>query len=152
MLKKIEMFIDGSCLNNPGPGGLCAIIRYKKHQKIINSGFYYTTNNRMELMAAIFGLEFLIKPCVINLTTDSQYVRLGIILWMNNWKKNNWMKKNKKPVQNKDLWIRLNSALKKHIVNWIWTKSHKNHKENEICDKIAKKSAKNPKEKDLCLK
>ncbi|AEH39746.1 ribonuclease H [Buchnera aphidicola (Cinara tujafilina)] len=151
MLKKIEMFTDGSCLYNPGPGGLCTIIRYKKYRKIIKFGFYYTTNNRMELMAAIVGLEFLLKPCIINLTTDSQYLRLGIILWIYNWKKNNWLKKNKKPVRNKDLWLRLDQALKKHIVTWVWTKSHNNHQENEICDKIAKKEAKNPKNNDLLI-
>ena len=149
MLKTIEIFTDGSCLYNPGPGGLCAITRYQKYQKIIKFGFYYTTNNRMELMAAIFGLESLLEPCTVNLTTDSQYLRLGIILWIHNWKKNYWLTKNKKPVCNKDLWLRLDQVIRKHNINWIWTKSHQKHKENKMCDKIAKKEAKNPKKTDL---
>lgn len=149
MYKIVKIFTDGSCLNNPGPGGICVIIRYKKYEKIINHGYFYTTNNRMELMAAIIGLESLNKPCIVKLTTDSKYLHVGITKWIHYWKKNNWLKKNKKPIKNIDLWYKLNKIIKKHIINWIWIKSHSFHKENDFCDMLAKKSANYPQKKDI---
>lgn len=148
-MKKIEIFTDGSCLKNPGPGGYGVILKYKKYKKIISKGFYHTTNNRMELMAAIAGLEVIEKTCNITLTTDSMYLKLGISKWIKLWKKNNWVSSNKKPIKNKDLWNKLNKISKKHIIKWKWTKGHLNNYENNLCDKIAKLSSKNPKNKDI---
>ncbi|CAL4321200.1 ribonuclease HI [Buchnera aphidicola] len=149
MLKLIQMFTDGSCLGNPGPGGYSIILRYQLHEKILTAGFIYTTNNRMELMAVIVGLESLNQRCLVYITTDSQYVKKGITSWIFKWKQKHWKTANKKPVKNKDLWIRLNSILIYHKVQWFWIKAHKGHIDNERCDQIARKSAQNPYMKDL---
>lgn len=140
----IKIFFDGSCLRNPGPGGYGAIIQYEKHEKIFNSGFYLTTNNRMELMGIIIPLESLKKSFSIIITTDSQYVRQGILIWINNWKKRKWKTTKNTCVKNIDLWTRLDRVLNIHKAEWKWIKSHSGHKENERCDIIAKKSANNP--------
>ena len=136
-MKKIEIFTDGSSLGNPGPGGWCAILRYKNHEKILRGGEAHTTNNRMELFAVIEALKALKEPCEINLYSDSEYVLNAISKWLNNW-----VKKDFKKVKNEDLWREFIEVSKNHKINTIWVKGHSGHKENEICDKIAKEEAK----------
>lgn len=148
MLKQIDLFTDGSCLGNPGPGGYGAVMVYGKHRKEISAGFRLTTNNRMELMAAIMGLRTLNEPCQVRLTTDSQYVRQGITQWIHNWKKRGWKTADKKPVKNVDLWKRLDAALGQHEIKWEWVKGHAGHPENERCDELARAAASNPTHED----
>lgn len=124
MTKQVEIFTDGSCLGNPGPGGYGAILRYKQHEKTFSEGYRLTTNNRMELMAAIVALEALTSPCEVTLSTDSQYVRQGITQWIHNWKKRGWKTADRKPVRNVDLWKRLDAAISDHKVQWEWVKGH----------------------------
>jgi len=135
-MKKIEIFTDGSSLGNPGSGGWCAILRYKNHQKIISGGENHTTNNRMELKAVIEALKKLKEPCEIELFSDSTYVLKGINEWLEGW-----IKKNFKNVKNVDLWKEFVNISKNHKINVNWVKGHSGHKENEICDKIAKEEA-----------
>ncbi|AYN27440.1 ribonuclease HI [Buttiauxella sp. 3AFRM03] len=149
MRKQVEIFTDGSCLGNPGPGGYGAILRYKQHEKIFSVGYRLTTNNRMEMMAAIVALEALIEPCDIVLSTDSQYVRQGITQWIHNWKKRGWKTADKKPVKNVDLWQRLDAALSEHKISWEWVKGHAGHPENERCDELARVAASNPTLEDV---
>lgn len=144
MQKKIEIFTDGSCLGNPGPGGYAAILRYKQTERVLSKGFFQTTNNRMELLAAIVSLEQLKQPCQIDLYSDSQYLRNGILNWIHSWKKNGWKTANKQPVKNVDLWIKLDELVQPHKINWIWIKGHAGHLENERCDIIAKAKAEAP--------
>lgn len=144
MLKKIEIFTDGSCLGNPGSGGYAAILKYKHNERILTQGYYLTTNNRMELLAAIVALEALTQKCDITLFSDSQYLRNGITSWIHNWKKNGWKTANKKTVKNVDLWCRLDSIVMKHQIQWQWVKGHAGHEENERCDEIARTSAAKP--------
>lgn len=144
MLKQVEIFTDGSCLGNPGPGGYGAILRYKQHEKTLSAGYFLTTNNRMELLAAITALETLTAPCRVSLSTDSQYVRQGIMNWIHNWKKRGWKTADKKPVKNVDLWLRLDAAIVRHDIEWHWVKGHAGHEENERCDLLAKAAAENP--------
>ncbi|WP_294611517.1 ribonuclease HI [uncultured Gilliamella sp.] len=144
MLKKIEIFTDGSCLGNPGPGGYAVILRYKQTEKVLSGGFFRTTNNRMELLAAIVALEQLKQTCQIDLYSDSQYLRNGILNWIHGWKKNGWKTANKQPVKNVDLWIKLDELVQPHKINWIWIKGHAGHLENERCDIIAKAKAEAP--------
>ena len=144
MLKQVEIFTDGSCLGNPGPGGYGAILRYRGREKTFSAGYTRTTNNRMELMAAIVALEALKEQCDIVLTTDSQYVRQGITQWIHNWKKRGWKTADKKPVKNVDLWQRLDAALGQHQIKWEWVKGHAGHPENERCDELARAAAMNP--------
>jgi ribonuclease HI len=141
MRKTVAIYTDGSCLGNPGPGGYGVVLRYQQHQKEMSGGYKQTTNNRMELLAAIVGLESLKQPCDVDLTTDSQYVRLGITQWLANWKKNNWKTSQKEPVKNQDLWRRLDTACQGHKVNWHWVKGHAGHPENERCDELARVAA-----------
>ncbi|PQQ41048.1 ribonuclease HI [Photorhabdus luminescens] len=148
MGKQVEIFTDGSCLGNPGPGGYGVLLRYQQHEKTLSEGFYRTTNNRMELMAAIIGLETLTRPCKIVLTTDSQYVRQGITQWIHNWKKRGWRKADKSPVSNVDLWQRLDQAISRHDIDWQWVKGHSGHNENEHCDELARTAANSPTETD----
>ncbi|RAX01133.1 MULTISPECIES: ribonuclease HI [unclassified Photorhabdus] len=148
MSKQVEIFTDGSCLGNPGPGGYGVLLRYQQHEKNLSGGFYRTTNNRMELMAAIIGLETLTRPCKIVLTTDSQYVRQGITQWIHNWKKRGWRKADKSPVSNVDLWQRLDQAISRHDIDWQWVKGHAGHDENERCDELARAAANSPTETD----
>jgi len=140
-LKKIEIFTDGSCLGNPGNGGWCVILRYKNHEKILSGGEKETTNNRMELMAVIKALEILKEPCEIELYSDSTYVLKGLNEWLDNW-----IKKDFKKVKNVDLWKRYIEVSKLHKIHVNWVKGHSGHKENEICDKIAKEEAEKLKE------
>ncbi|MEQ4922872.1 ribonuclease HI [Proteus hauseri] len=148
MHKQVEIFTDGSCLGNPGPGGYGAILRYQQHEKTLSEGFFMTTNNRMELLAAIVALEALKFPCKITLTTDSQYVRQGITQWIHSWKKRQWRKADKSPVLNVDLWKRLDKAITPHEIEWHWVKGHAGHDENERCDVLAKEAASTPTKED----
>lgn len=148
MSDKVEIFTDGSCLGNPGPGGYGALLRYKGHEKALSEGFFLTTNNRMELLAAIVALETLKRPCNIVLTTDSQYVRQGITQWVHNWKRRGWRKADKSPVVNVDLWQRLDAAITRHQIDWQWVKGHAGHPENERCDELARAAAESPSQDD----
>lgn len=148
MSDKVEIFTDGSCLGNPGPGGYGALLRYKGHEKALSEGFFLTTNNRMELLAAIVALETLKRPCDIVLTTDSQYVRQGITQWIHNWKRRGWRKADKSPVVNVDLWQRLDAAITRHQIDWQWVKGHAGHPENERCDELARTAAESPSQDD----
>jgi ribonuclease HI len=134
---KIEIFTDGACRGNPGPGGWGALLRRGGIEKIIRGYEADTTNNRMELMAAIEALRALTRPCHVELTTDSQYVRQGIMNWMTNWKANGWKTAARKPVKNKDLWQALDEQVAQHTVNWHWVKGHSGHRENELVDEAA---------------
>ncbi len=136
-LKSVELFTDGACKGNPGPGGWGALLRYGGKEKPFYGGECETTNNRMELMAAIEGLRAIKEPCKVVLTTDSQYVRQGITAWMKNWKKNGWKTSAKKPVKNVDLWKSLDEQASRHNVSWHWVKGHSGHRENEIADELA---------------
>lgn len=135
----VEIFTDGACRGNPGPGGWGAVMRYRGHEKTLHGGEAQTTNNRMELMAAIKALETLTRPCRVRLTTDSQYVMKGITEWMANWKKRGWKTSGKQPVKNVDLWQRLDQALAPHQVEWEWVRGHTGHPENEQADQLANK-------------
>lgn len=133
----VEIFTDGACRGNPGPGGWGVLLRYNGNDKTLHGGEKQTTNNRMELMAAIMAMESLTRPCAVKLTTDSKYVMQGITEWMANWKKRGWMTAARKPVKNVDLWQRLDLALSKHQVSWHWVKGHSGHPENELADELA---------------
>lgn len=133
----MEIFTDGACRGNPGPGGWAALLRLGEHEKLLSGADAQTTNNRMELMAAIEGLSALKRSSRVELTTDSQYVRQGITQWIHNWKRNGWKTSQKKPVVNQDLWQRLDDALKDHQVEWHWVKGHSGHPENERVDQAA---------------
>lgn len=137
--KTVKIFTDGACRGNPGIGGWGAVIRYKEHEKLLSGGEKETTNNRMELMAAIQALNSLKRPCEIVLTTDSQYVRKGITQWMSDWKKRNWKTAAKKPVKNQDLWKSLDEATQRHQIEWHWVKGHAGHEGNELADQLANK-------------
>ncbi|MCU6226354.1 ribonuclease HI, partial [Morganella morganii] len=125
-----------------------ALLRYKGHEKALSEGFFLTTNNRMELLAAIVALETLKRPCDIVLTTDSQYVRQGITQWIHNWKRRGWRKADKSPVVNVDLWQRLDAAITRHQIDWQWVKGHAGHPENERCDELARAAAESPSQND----
>jgi len=134
----VTIHTDGACSGNPGPGGWGAILAFGEHEKELKGGEAHTTNNRMELSAAIAALEALKGPCVVDLYTDSEYVRGGITGWINGWKRNGWRTKDKKPVKNIDLWQRLDDALKPHEVRWHWVKGHAGHAQNERADALAR--------------
>lgn len=137
-MKKIEIFTDGACSGNPGPGGWGAVLRYKGVEKELSGGEKETTNNRMELTAVISALKALKEPCEVILTTDSKYVCDSVINgWVYSWQKNNWRKSDKKPALNVDLWEQLLELLEKHKVTFNWVKGHAGHPENERCDKLA---------------
>lgn len=137
----IEIFTDGACSGNPGPGGWGAIMRWRGHEKELSGGEEDTTNNRMELMAAIQALESIKRPSKVDIHTDSTYVRDGITKWIHGWKRNGWKTSAKKPVKNEDLWKRLDSALGDHDVSWHWVKGHAGHPENERADELATTAA-----------
>ena len=141
MSEKIHIYSDGACRGNPGPGGWGTLLKYNSTEKELYGAEEETTNNRMELMGAIMGLEALTKEdCQVVLTTDSQYVMKGITEWMDNWKSRNWKTAAKKPVKNQDLWQRLDEACQKHQIEWQWVKGHSGHTENEIVDQLANKA------------
>lgn len=144
MTKLVEIFTDGSCLGNPGPGGYGIVLRYKQTEKNLAKGYTLTTNNRMEMLAAVVALQTLKEPCQVILTTDSQYVRQGITQWIHNWKKRGWKTADKKPVKNADLWQALDKETQRHQVDWRWVKGHAGHRENEICDELARTAAESP--------
>lgn len=133
----VEIYTDGACRGNPGPGGCAAILRYKGHEKRLYQAEPVTTNNRMELMAAILGLEALKRPSRVRLTTDSQYLKKGITEWLENWRKRGWRTSDKKPVKNMDLWQRLVAAAEPHDIEWCWVRGHRGHPENEQADALA---------------
>ncbi len=141
-LTEVEVFTDGACLGNPGPGGYAALLRSVGHEKEIAGGEALTTNNRMELMAAIAALELLKRPCRVTLWTDSTYVRDGITKWVKGWKARGWKTAAREPVKNVDLWQRLDSAAAAHKVDWRWVRGHDGHVENERVDKLARDAAK----------
>ena len=136
-MKDVEIFTDGACRGNPGPGGWGVLLRYGDRERELYGGESQTTNNRMELRAAIEGLKALTEPCQVALTTDSVYVRSGITEWMPNWKKRGWKTASKKPVKNEDLWRLLDEQNSLHDVSWHWVKGHSGHRENEIADQLA---------------
>lgn len=140
--KQIEIFTDGACSGNPGPGGWGVILRYGNNEKEMSGGESLTTNNRMELMAAIKALEALKRPSAVALYTDSSYVKDGITKWIHGWKRNGWKTAAKKPVKNEELWKRLLKALEPHQVNWHWVKGHAGHVENERADELARQAMK----------
>ncbi|QJD58546.1 ribonuclease HI [Pseudomonas sp. gcc21] len=137
MTHTIEIFTDGACKGNPGPGGWGVLLRLGPHEKTLYGGELQTTNNRMELTAAIRGLEALKRPAQVVLTTDSEYVMKGIREWMPNWKKRGWKTASKQPVKNADLWQELDSLVNQHQVEWRWVKGHSGHPENELADELA---------------
>ncbi|EGR1111602.1 ribonuclease HI [Vibrio cholerae] len=149
MNKQVEIFTDGSCLGNPGPGGYGVVMRYKQVEKTLARGYRLTTNNRMEMLAAIMALQALKEPCRVILTTDSQYVRQGITQWIHNWKLRGWKTADKKTVKNADLWQALDKETARHQVEWRWVKGHAGHRENEMCDELARQAAENPTEDDI---
>jgi len=134
---RVEMYTDGACRGNPGPGGWGVLLRFGEAEKTLYGGESATTNNRMELTAVIRGLEALKKPCRVKITTDSKYVLSGITEWMANWKKRNWRTANKKPVLNMELWQQLDSLVGQHEIEWEWVKGHSGHPENELADQLA---------------
>jgi ribonuclease HI len=139
MKDQVEIFTDGACRGNPGPGGWGVLLRFQGKERTLYGGELETTNNRMELMAAIIGLESLNEACGVTLTTDSKYVMHGITDWIENWKKRGWKTAAKKPVKNEDLWRRLDQARNQHEINWQWVKGHSGHRENELVDALANK-------------
>lgn len=140
--RRVEAFTDGACSGNPGPGGWGAVLRWGSYEKDLCGGEAETTNNRMELLAAISALEALTRPCHVDVTTDSQYVKHGITEWIHGWKRNGWKTSAKKPVKNVDLWQRLDQAIARHEVAWHWVKGHAGHEENERADALAREGMK----------
>jgi ribonuclease HI len=139
MTDVVEVFTDGACSGNPGPGGWGVLLRYGDHEKHLFGGEPDTTNNRMELMAAIQALESLKRGCKVRLTTDSEYVKKGITEWLAQWKARGWRTAAKKPVKNIDLWRRLDVAVGRHTVEWHWVRGHSGHAENELADELARR-------------
>ena len=133
----VHIFTDGACKGNPGPGGWGAIMKYGNHVKELNGYSSKTTNNIMEITAVIEALKSLTRPCVIILTTDSNYVKDGITQWIHNWKKKGWKTANKKPVKNKEYWLQLDVEVQRHQIEWKWVKGHSGHPENERADELA---------------
>ena len=136
-MKQVEIYTDGACRGNPGPGGWGALLRSNGHEKELYGGQLDTTNNQMELLAAIKALESLKEPCKIDLFTDSKYVKNGITQWIINWKTNGFKNAKKKPVLNAELWIRLDTLVSEHDINWLWVKGHSGHIDNERADALA---------------
>ncbi|MDR3493581.1 MAG: ribonuclease HI [Ancalomicrobiaceae bacterium] len=139
---RVEIFTDGACSGNPGPGGWGAILRFKGRTRELNGGEAETTNNRMEMLAAISALEALTRPCAVDLYTDSSYLKGGITQWIHGWRKNGWKTADKKPVKNADLWQRLIASTERHDVIWHWVKGHAGHEENERADALAREGMK----------
>ncbi len=136
-MEEVEIFTDGACSGNPGPGGWGTILRAKGTEKELSGGQKQTTNNQMEMMAVIVGLEALTRPCQVTITTDSQYVLKGMTEWLSGWKAKNWKTASKKPVKNVELWQRLDKAAQPHKIQWEWVRGHQGHPENERADKLA---------------
>ena len=136
-MKQVRAFTDGACSGNPGPGGWGAVLQFGDHERELHGGAQDTTNNRMELTAAIEALKALSEPCQVSLTTDSTYVKDGITQWLANWKRNGWKTAAKKPVKNQDLWQALDHESARHEIDWCWVKGHSGHLENERADRLA---------------
>jgi len=136
----VDIFTDGACSGNPGPGGWGAILRFDSIEKELSGGEPLTTNNRMEMMAAIGALEALKRPCHVRLHTDSIYLRDGITRWINKWRSNGWLTSDRKPVKNADLWLRLEKAMAPHRIEWAWIRGHAGHPENERADELARQA------------
>ncbi len=136
----VDIFTDGACSGNPGPGGWGAILRFDSVEKELSGGEPLTTNNRMEMMAAISALEALKRPCRVRLHTDSIYLRDGITRWINKWRSNGWLTSDRKPVKNADLWMRLERAMAPHRIEWAWVRGHAGHPENERADELARQA------------
>lgn len=141
-LTRVEIFTDGACKGNPGPGGWGAVIRSGHHEKELSGGEADTTNNRMEMMAVVEALNALKRPCAVTLSTDSRYVMDGLTKWIKGWQRNGWRTADKKPVKNADLWQELLAAARPHRIDWRWVKGHAGHPENERVDKLASDAAK----------
>jgi ribonuclease HI len=140
-MKKVDIFTDGACKGNPGPGGWGALLRLGRHEKELSGGEAETTNNRMEMTAVIRGLNALIEPCEVTIHTDSRYVIDGMTKWIHGWQKRGWVNAAKKPVANEDLWRELMEAVRPHVVHWEWIKGHSGHPENERVDALASGAA-----------
>jgi len=136
-MKAVVIYTDGACRGNPGPGGWGAVLRFNGHERKLHGGETVTTNNRMELMAAIQALETLREPCAITLFTDSKYVKQGLTEWLPQWRRRNWKTADKKPVKNQDLWQRLDAAAARHRIEWRWVKGHSGDEGNELADQLA---------------
>lgn len=139
----VDIYTDGACKGNPGPGGWGALLRFKDQEKTLFGAEVHTTNNRMELLAAIKALEALKRPCVVNLYTDSQYLRQGMTSWLQQWKKNGWKNSKKEAVKNEDLWKLLDIQASRHNVHWHWVRGHSGHPENERADALANQAIEN---------
>jgi len=140
-MKKVQAITDGSCLGNPGPGGWAAILRYNSHSRELWGCEAQTTNNRMELTAAIEALQALREPCEVEVVTDSEYLKNGITTWIHGWKRKGWITSQKKPVINQDLWKALDEQAGRHKMSWAWTKGHASHADNNRCDELAQRAA-----------
>jgi ribonuclease HI len=140
-VKKVRLITDGSCLGNPGPGGWAAILRYGAHKKELYGSSPYTTNNRMEMTAAIEGLRALKEPCEVEIVTDSEYLKNGVTVWVHAWKRKNWMKSPGNPVKNADLWRELDELSQPHRTQWSWTRGHASHADNNRADELAQRAA-----------
>lgn len=140
MKKVVEIFTDGACRGNPGPGGWGVLLRYGEHEKTLSGSEQNTTNNRMELTAAIMGLRALSRDCKIILSTDSEYVKKGITEWIPKWKQNGWRTSNNKDIKNKDLWLELDVEVQRHDIKWQWVKGHSGHVENDRVDALAREA------------
>lgn len=140
-MKQVQLITDGACLGNPGPGGWAAILRYNHHKKEMWGSEPETTNNRMELRAAIEGLRALKERCEVEAITDSEYVKNGITMWIHGWKRKGWLTAAKKPVINQDLWQALDEQASRHKTTWVWTKGHASHADNNRCDELASLAA-----------
>jgi ribonuclease HI len=140
-MKKVQLITDGACLGNPGPGGWAYILRYGGHTREMSGSDPQTTNNRMELTAAIRGLSAIKESCEVEVITDSEYVKNGITKWIHGWKRNGWKNSSKKPVVNQDLWTELDRLVSSHQTEWTWTKGHASHDDNNRCDELATQAA-----------
>jgi ribonuclease HI len=140
-MKHVQLITDGACLGNPGPGGWAAILRYKTRKRELYGFDPETTNNRMELTAAVRGLEALKEQCRVEVTTDSEYMKNGVTMWIHKWKRNGWKTADKQPVKNQDLWEQLDAAASRHDLRWVWTKGHASHEDNNRADELASLAA-----------
>ena len=141
MRKRVQLITDGACIGNPGPGGWACILRFAETKKEMFGSEKHTTNNRMEITAAIEGLSALQEPCEVEVVTDSEYLKNGITTWINGWKRNGWKTAAKKPVVNQDLWMTLDDLAAKHTLQWKWTRGHADHPDNNRCDELATRAA-----------
>lgn len=140
-MKHVQIVTDGACSGNPGKGGWACILRFGEHQREVFGCEPHTTNNRMELTAAIEGLKLLKESCSVEIVTDSEYLKNGITQWIRGWKRNGWKNSDKKPVKNQDLWVRLDELVSTHQTQWSWTKGHSSHEDNNRCDELATRAA-----------